>query len=109
MNSKKNKKPDRKMAMLNIIELVRHDFPFDAPESQICGESCVGCPKKLLELVETEIEYWESKLEQGELPNLTEVDRFGKLCKNARRSLVRSGVVEPINMKSNHSASLHAK
>ena len=95
MTQKKNKKPDRKTAMLNIIELVRDDFPFNAPESQVCGDTCVGCPKKLLALVEAEIEYWESSLEQGELPNLTEVARFGKLCKNVRRSLVRSGVVEP--------------
>ena len=91
-----NKKPDRKTAMLNIIELVKHDFPFDAPESKICGTTCVGCPKKLLEMVETEIDHWEANIEEGNLPNLTEVARFGKLCKNVRRSLVRNGVVEAL-------------
>ena len=90
------KKPDRKTAMLNIIKLVKSDFPFDASERQICGVSCVGCPKKLLEMVETEIDHWESNISEGNLPNLTEIARFGKLCKNVRRSLVRNGVVEEL-------------
>jgi hypothetical protein len=42
--------------MLKIIKLVHDDFPFYAPESQICGDKCVGCAKKLLELVDSKIE-----------------------------------------------------
>ncbi len=87
------KKPDRPTAMLNIIELVRDDFPFYAPESQICGDTCIGCPKKLLELVDIEIIDWEYKIQSGDIPNFSEIDRFAKLCKNVRRSLVRNGVV----------------
>lgn len=89
-----NKKPDRQTAMLNIIKLVREDFPFYAPESQICGDTCVGCPKKLLELAETEVIEWEHKLQIGEIPNFAEIDRFAKLCRNIRRSLVRNGVID---------------
>ncbi len=88
-----NKKPDRRSAMLNIINLVRDDFPFYAPESQICGDTCVGCPKKLLELVEMEVIEWEFKLDRGEVPAFDEIDRFAKLCKNVRRSLVRNDVL----------------
>ena len=91
-----NKKPDRKTAMLNIITLVKNDFPFDDPNRQVCGDTCVGCPKKLLELVETEIIYWEYTLEQGELPSFDELSRFAKLCKNVRRGLLRNGLVSPI-------------
>lgn len=79
--------------MLNIITLVRADFPFYAPESQICGDTCVGCPKKLLGLVDTEIIDWEYKIHSGEVPDFSEIDRFAKLCKNVRRSLLRNGVV----------------
>lgn len=88
-----NKKPDRSTAMSNIIKAVRDDFPFYAPESQICGDTCVGCPKKLIELVDTELIDWEYKLESGEVPNFDEIDKLAKLCKNVRRSLVRNGVV----------------
>tara|TARA_R110001583_G_scaffold16561_7_gene67789 strand:- start:361 stop:636 length:276 start_codon:yes stop_codon:yes gene_type:complete len=90
-----SKKPDRQTAMSNIINLVREDFPFYAPESQICGDTCVGCPKKLLELAETEVIEWEHKLSIGEIPDFAEIDRFAKLCRNIRRSLVRNGVIKP--------------
>ena len=93
MSKVRSIKPDRQTAMLNIIELVRDDFPFNAPESQICGDTCVGCPKKLLELVDTEITHWEGAIENGEQPTFDEIARFGKLCKNSRRSLVRNGVI----------------
>lgn len=86
-------KPDRKTAMVNLIALAKQELPFDAPESKICGDSCVGCPKKLLELVEIEIIHWEHMIDHDELPNLTEISRFGKLCKNVRRGLVRNGIL----------------
>jgi len=89
-----NRKPDRKTAMMQIIERVRADFPLDAPETQICGTTCVGCPKKLLELVDSEMMYWESNIEGGEAPNLGEISRFAKLCKNVRRGLIRNGLME---------------
>ncbi|MGB5444893.1 MAG: hypothetical protein WBM99_05225 [Psychromonas sp.] len=79
--------------MLNIILLVRADFPFDNPNIQICGDTCVGCPKKLLEIVEIEIMHWESVLKRGETPNLGDISRFAKLCKNVRRGLLRNGLV----------------
>lgn len=87
-------KPDRKTVMVNIIETVKKDFPLDAPEASICGDTCVGCPRKLLELVEGELIYWESKLKKDQLPDFDELNRFGKLCKNVRRGLVRNGLVE---------------
>lgn len=87
------KKPDCKTAMLNIMTLVKADFPFDDPNINICGDTCVGCPKKLIELVETEMMHWESALEQGEIPTFREISGFAKLCKNVRRGLVRNGLL----------------
>jgi hypothetical protein len=86
-------KPDRAQAMLNLISEVRGDFPFTAPEANICGTSCVGCPKKLLELVDTELCDWESQLGRGITPNFGEIAQLAKLCKNVRRGLKRNGLV----------------
>lgn len=86
-------KPDRKTAMQNVIALVRDDFPFDAPDAQICGDTCVGCPKKLLELAEIEIMHWETEIASGVSPTFDEISRFAKLCKNIRRGLVRNGIL----------------
>ena len=87
-------KPNTSDAMRNIITEVKQVFPFDAPQSRICGDTCVGCPKKLLELVETEIDYWQFQLDKGEVPTFDELNRFGKLCKNVKRGLVRNGILE---------------
>lgn len=87
------KKPDRTSAMLNLIRAVRNDFPFTVSEANICGISCIGCPKKLLELVDTELCDWEQKISDGDVPKLGEISRLGKLCKNVRRGLKRNGLV----------------
>ncbi len=47
-------KPDRKTVMQDIIDQVIRDFPLDAPEASICSDTCVGCPRKLIEMVESE-------------------------------------------------------
>ncbi len=87
-------KPDRSTAMRQIIDQVREAFPFDAPDAYICGTTCHGCPKKLLEIVESEIIHWEYALENGDQPTFDEIDRFAKLCRNVRRGLVRNGILE---------------
>ncbi|KGJ87913.1 hypothetical protein [Thalassotalea sp. ND16A] len=88
-----DKKPDCTSAMLNLIASVRNDFPFNVSEANICGISCIGCPKKLLELVDTELCEWEQKINHGDVPKLGEISRLGKLCKNVRRGLKRNGLV----------------
>ncbi|MCG9737263.1 hypothetical protein L1D32_03695 [Shewanella insulae] len=95
------RKPDSTTAMLQLIDQVRQAMPLNEPETFVCGPkgSCIGCPKKLLELVDTEIGYWESAIEQGETPLLGEVSRFAKLCRNVHRGLARSGILERYQTK----------
>ncbi len=89
-----SRKPDCISAMKNLIAEVRNDFPFNVPDANICGISCVGCPKKLLEIVDTELCEWEVKLDENIAPKLGEISRLGKLCKNVRRGLKRNGLVD---------------
>ncbi len=89
-----SKKPDRSTAMKNLIAAVRNDFPFNEPDANICGISCIGCPKKLLEIVDTELCEWQVKLEDNITPSFGEISRLAKLCKNVRRGLKRNGLVE---------------
>ncbi|GAL12409.1 hypothetical protein JCM19233_3401 [Vibrio astriarenae] len=42
--------------------------------------------------METEVSYWESAIERGVTPQFDEIRRFGKLCNNVRRGLVRNKV-----------------
>ncbi|MCM5508548.1 MULTISPECIES: hypothetical protein [Vibrio] len=89
-----SKKPDRMSAMLSIIQQVKQELPLYAPETFVCGSkgNCVGCPKKLLELVDSELTYWESAMTRGITPQFDEIRRFGKMCNGVRRGLQRNGL-----------------
>ncbi|QBY04459.1 hypothetical protein E2K93_08680 [Thalassotalea sp. HSM 43] len=93
MLAEQPRKPDATTAMQQLIVAVRNDFPFNESEANICGINCIGCPKKLLEIVDTELCDWQVKLEHGDVPKLGEISRLAKLCKNVRRGLKRNGVV----------------
>ncbi|CAM4402609.1 hypothetical protein [Vibrio agarivorans] len=87
-------KPDRTTAMLQIIEQVKTTLPLYDEDTFVCSpdNSCIGCPKKLMELVESEVSYWESALQRGITPQFDEIRRFGKLCNNVRRGLIRNNI-----------------
>lgn len=87
-------KPDRMTAMQQLIDEVKATLPIYAPETFVCGPqgSCLGCPKKLFEMVESELCYWESALRRGVIPQFDEIRRFGKLCLSVRRALLRNQI-----------------
>ncbi|GIU14379.1 hypothetical protein [Shewanella sp. MBTL60-007] len=89
-------KPDRTTAMQQIIEQVKQELPLYESETFVCGPegSCLGCPKKLLELVDSELSYWEAAISNGQTPQFDEIRRFGKLCTNVKRGLDRNGVLD---------------
>ncbi|MCF4172652.1 hypothetical protein [Vibrio sp. McD22-P3] len=88
-------KPSLTDATLQLISDVKKQLPLYSEDTFVCGpdNSCIGCPKKLMELVETEVSYWESALSRGITPNFEELRRFGKLCSSVKRGLVRNGLV----------------
>ncbi|MDV6250419.1 hypothetical protein RXX31_03860 [Vibrio sp. EA2] len=69
-----------------------HEFPLYNEDTFKCGtdNSCIGCPKKLMELVDSELSYWQHQLNRGISPTFDEIYSFGKMCKNVRRALVRN-------------------
>lgn len=78
-----------------LIEQVKEELPLYEPDTFYCGTntSCVGCPKKLMELVDTDLSYWEHRLNIGDIPTFDEIARFAKLCKNVKRGLVRNKLI----------------
>ncbi|MGX9461363.1 hypothetical protein ACWXWU_08990 [Shewanella sp. A14] len=87
-------KPDRISAMKQLIAQAKQAFPLDSPDIFRCGpsNSCVGCPKKLLDLVDSELNYWETAIYQGVTPSFGDLSRLGKLCKNVHRGLARNNI-----------------
>ncbi|QMV16320.1 hypothetical protein [Vibrio spartinae] len=88
-------KPDRITAMQLIIDQAKCELPLYESDTFVCGTegNCVGCPKKLLELVDTELSYWEHNIKRGISPNFDEIRRFGKLCTNVKRGLIRNNIL----------------
>ncbi len=88
-------KPDRITAMKLIIEQAKSEFPLYESDTFLCGtgSNCIGCPKKLMELVDTELTYWECSISQGVSPNFDDIRRFAKLCKNVKRGMIRNNLL----------------
>lgn len=88
-------KPDRITAMRNIIEQAKVEFPLYEEDTFVCGteNNCIGCPKKLMELIESELSYWEHSINRGVSPHFDDIRRFGKLCKNVKRGLIRNQIL----------------
>ncbi|TEW54866.1 hypothetical protein E2R68_06760 [Psychromonas sp. RZ22] len=87
-----DRKPNRVTAMQQIIDAVQLEFPIYQEDTFKCGpdNTCTGCPKKLMELVDTELTYWQHEINTGCTPTFDDIAKFGKMCKNIRRSLVRN-------------------
>ncbi|ABI70430.1 hypothetical protein ACRN9Z_08010 [Shewanella frigidimarina] len=88
------RKPDRVSAMKQLLDQVKTSLPLDQPGIFSCGptNNCVGCPKKLLDLVDAEMNYWDAAIAQGVIPSFGDISRFGKLCRNVSRGLQRNDI-----------------
>jgi hypothetical protein len=88
-------KPSAAQAMQQLIDEARTTFPFDLPRAQVCADDCRGCSVKLLMFLETELDEWEQRLNDGERPGLAELSRLVRTTRKVGRVLQRAGLVPP--------------
>jgi hypothetical protein len=88
-------KPDRTTAMSQLINRVKTELPLYRSDTFVCGpdNNCTGCPKKLLEMVDGELTYWEHQIKLGTTPHFDEIRRFGKMCSSVKRALQRNNLL----------------
>lgn len=88
-------KPDTRTAMQNLIDEIRQAIPFDTPETEMCADdsSCQGCSLKLLEFLAMELDNWQQKLDDGEVPNFGDLARLGKSSQKIYKTLQRNGII----------------
>jgi len=65
-------------AMRDPIGEIRRVMPFHVPEARVCSGPCEGCSMKLLGFLESELEQWEQRLDEGEIPGLARLSRLAK-------------------------------
>lgn len=85
-------RPDTYTAMQRLILEIRQAFPFDLDEAQLCNGPCQGCPKKLLEYMDTELCHWEFRMSRGETPLLGDLQRLAKTAHKIQRVLINNGI-----------------
>ena len=87
-------KPKTNVVMVNIIQQIRENFPFAISEKELCAETCsYGCPKNLLEYIHMEITEWEQRLENGETPNFSDIQKLSKTSKKIYKILKKNNLV----------------
>ncbi len=82
-------KPDTREAMRRMIEHIERHFALPPSAEQQCGDGddCRVCGLKLLEYLDTEIESWRERLEQGERPDFGDLARLEKTARRIDRAL----------------------
>lgn len=79
--------------MQELIQQVRTAMPFDFPEANLCSGKCNGCSQKLLDYLDSELEDWEYRLKDDEVPDFGEIQRIAKTSKKIYKILDRNGLV----------------
>jgi hypothetical protein len=89
------KKPDTRTAMQNLIDEVRQIIPFDTAETVMCADdtSCHGCSMKLLEYLSMELENWQQRMDDGEIPNFADLAKLGRSSKAVYKTLQKNKLV----------------
>ena len=85
-------KPDTRSAMRQLIDQVRSTLPFDQSGIELCADDCSGCSSKLMEYLQSELEVWEQRLDQGVIPNFGDLNRLGRTSRKVVDILTRNGV-----------------
>lgn len=86
-------KPQTPEAMGQLIRQVRQALPFEQSELYLCNGICKGCSLKLLDYLDMELMDWEARLQQGEKPNLGDIQRLAKTSRKVYRVLDKNGLV----------------
>ncbi len=90
-----DKKPGRTVAMQRLIQQVRTAMPFDLPEASLCSGKCNGCSQKLLDYLDVELEDWEYRINEGEVPDFGEIQRIARTSKKIYKVLEKNDLVDP--------------
>lgn len=86
-------KPNTSTAMRMLIEQIHDALPFEKPEHEICAGKCVGCPKKMLEYIGSELDHYQCQLDNEETPTLGEISDLARIAKKVHRNMAKNSLV----------------
>jgi hypothetical protein len=86
-------KPSTSEAMHLLIQKIRESIPFDTQLRDVCSEDCRGCSMKLLEYLDSELESWEYRLKQHEVPDFRDLSRLERSGRKVYKALQKNGLI----------------
>jgi len=86
-------KPNTSIAMQRLIEQIQSALPFEMPEHEICAGKCVGCPKKMLEYIGSELDHYQCQLNNEIHPTLGEISDLARIAKKVHRNMAKNSLV----------------
>ncbi|WP_370979373.1 hypothetical protein [Agaribacterium sp. ZY112] len=79
------------IAMQTLLDQARAQLPLDKSSASLCRGPCKGCPKKLLEFANQEIEDWQAMLDAAEEPKLGDISALAKRLSKIKKALLANG------------------
>jgi hypothetical protein len=71
-------KPNTNIAMQTLINQIKDTIPLNLEEAQLCQGQCLGCSKKMLEMLDAEISYWQFSEATPGLKDLKNLENIGQ-------------------------------
>jgi hypothetical protein len=90
-------KPSTTEAMYLLIQQIRETIPFDTQLRGVCSEDCRGCSMKLLEYLDSELESWEYRLQQHEIPDFRDLSKLERSGRKIYKALQKNGLIKESN------------
>lgn len=89
------RKPSTRQAMYQLISQINQRVPLQLTEEEICRDKddCRNCSIKLVEYLSAEIDSWQYRLDQGEVPNFKDLSRLTRTATKIYQALSKNGLV----------------
>lgn len=90
-----SRKPDTKVAMYQLLNVIREHIPFGLKEADMCQGICRGCSKKMMEMLDSEVSQWQADLDNDLAdPTLADLVFMEKLARRTEKILRRNHLMD---------------
>ncbi|MCL1091330.1 hypothetical protein L2744_17305 [Shewanella profunda] len=83
-------KPNTQIAMQTLINKIKTTIPLNLEEAQLCQGQCLGCSKKMLEMLDAEISYWQFS---NVMPSLKDLKNIENIALRTYKILKRNNLL----------------
>ncbi len=71
-------KPNTKIAMQTLIKQIKREIINRRENKNLCSDTCRGCSIKLINYLINEVEDWEYRLSENEVPSFADINKLAR-------------------------------